>query len=166
MRSVFVAAAIAASALATNLATPRLHAVTDTAEGIPSNSDLRKLQGRWTAQAGAKRLVNVLLEVQGREVNVLITLPRGIKMHVQGQIRIDETASPRVLDWVKFNGPDDNELPDILGIYKLENDTLTVVNGGLHGGRPSEFKPGEGLLGDVVTFRRFSGESSDKTVKR
>jgi hypothetical protein len=89
-----------------------------------------------------------------------------MKIRVHGELRIDETVSPRVLDWVKFNGPDDNELPEILGIYKLENDTLTVVNGGLHGGRPREFKPGEGLLGDLVTFRRLPGEAKDKTVKR
>jgi uncharacterized protein (TIGR03067 family) len=135
-------------------------------EVISANSDLGRLQGRWTAQAGAKRLVQVVLEVQGREVDAFITLPRGIKLRAHGELRIDETTSPRTLDWVKFNGPDDADLPDILGIYKLENDTLTVVNGGLHGGRPREFKPGEGLLGELVTFRRLAGDSNDKTVKR
>jgi uncharacterized protein (TIGR03067 family) len=139
---------------------------TESAEAIPAKSDLSKLQGKWVAQAGAKRLVQVVLDVQGRDVEASITLPRGMKIRVHGELRIDETVSPRVLDWVKFNGPDDNELPEILGIYKLENDTLTVVNGGLHGGRPREFKPGEGLLGDLVTFRRLPGEAKDKTVKR
>ena len=154
------------AAVAVERATMVCAGTTSAAEAIPANSDLSKLQGRWTGQAGAKRLVNVVLDVQGRQVDVAITLPRGMKMRVHGELRIDESASPRVLDWVKFNGPDDNELPEILGIYKLENDTLTVVNGGLHGGRPREFKPGEGLLGELVTFRRIPGDAKDRTVKR
>ena len=41
-------------------------------------------------------------------------------------VEIDETAKPRALDWVNFNGLDDQELPDILAIYRLEGDTLQV----------------------------------------
>jgi uncharacterized protein (TIGR03067 family) len=165
MRRAIVVVSILISTVAAGRQT-MVRAGTETTEAIPANSDLSRLQGRWCGEAGAKRLVQVVLEVQGRQVEASIKLPRGMKMKVRGELRIDERTSPRTLDWVKFNGPDDNELPEILGIYRLENDTLTVVNGGLHGGRPSEFKPGEGLLGELVTFRRVPGDAKDRTVKR
>jgi uncharacterized protein (TIGR03067 family) len=98
--------------------------------------------------------MRVVLDVQGRQVNAVITTPQGLNLRAQGELKLDETTSPRSLDWVKFTGPDQQEFPSILGIYKLDHDTFTVCNGGLHGARPKEFKPGEGVLAEVVTFCR------------
>ena len=78
------------------------------------------------------------------EANLLLT----------GEVKLDATTSPRQLDWINFTGADQQEFPPVLGIYAIEGDRFTVCNGGLNGSRPSEFKPGDGILAEVVVFER------------
>jgi uncharacterized protein (TIGR03067 family) len=144
-KSIFPALVIVASTWVTSFAG---------AEAISPDSDLGRLQGRWTARAGAKKEVRVVLAVQGRRVDAWVATPQGIRFVFHGEIQIDETTSPRRLDWVKFTGADQQEFPQIPGIYKVDRDTFTVCNGGLNGSRPTEFKSGEGLLAEVVVFKR------------
>ncbi|MGP0062153.1 MAG: TIGR03067 domain-containing protein [Isosphaeraceae bacterium] len=131
-------------------------------EGISPESDLARLQGKWTARAGLRREIQVALEIQGRRVDAVVTTPHGINLKAQGEVKIDETTAPRALDWIKFNGPDQQELPAILGIYKLDRETFVVCTGGFNGDRPTEFKSGEGVLTEVVTFRRPPATSGEK----
>jgi uncharacterized protein (TIGR03067 family) len=133
------------------------------AEAISPDSDLGRLQGRWTARAGAKQQVRVVLAVQGRQVDASIATPQGIRFQVHGEVKVDETTSPRRLDWVKFTGADQQEFPEIPAIYKLDRDTFIVCNGGLHGPRPTEFKSGDGLLAEVVVFKREPEPTANKT---
>jgi uncharacterized protein (TIGR03067 family) len=123
-------------------------------ENTKTESDLARLQGRWTARAGAKREVRVVLEIQGKQVDASIRTPQGIRFQVRGEVKIDATTSPRSLDWIKFSGADQQELPDIRAIYKIDQDTFTVCNGGLGGRRPTEFTSGDGILAEVVVFAR------------
>ncbi len=124
------------------------------AEAFSPDSDMGRLQGRWTARAGAKREVRVIMAVVGRQVNVSIATPQGIRFKVRGEIQVDESTSPRQLDWIKFTGADQQVFPQISAIYKIDRDTFIVCNGGLNGTRPKEFKPGDGILADVVEFQR------------
>jgi uncharacterized protein (TIGR03067 family) len=133
------------------------------AEAIAPDSDLGRLQGRWTARAGAKHEVRVVLAVQGRRVDVSIATPQGIRFQVHGEVKVDETTSPRRLDWVKFTGADQQEFPEIPAIYKLDRDTFIVCNGGLEGPRPTDFKSGDGLLAEVVVFKREPDRAPSKT---
>jgi uncharacterized protein (TIGR03067 family) len=133
------------------------------AEAISPDSDLGRLQGRWTARAGAKHEVRVVLAVQGRRVIASIATPQGIRFQVHGEVKVDETMSPRRLDWVKFIGADQQEFPEIPAIYKLDRDTFIVCNGGLDGPRPTEFKSGDGLLAEVVVFKREPAPAQSKT---
>jgi uncharacterized protein (TIGR03067 family) len=133
------------------------------AEAISSDSDLGRLQGRWTARAGAKKEVRVVLSVEGRRVVASVATPQGIRFQLNGEVKVDETTSPRQLDWVKFTGADQQEFPAIPGIYKLDRDTFTVCNGGLNGSRPREFKAGDGLLAEVVVFKREPVPLASKT---
>jgi uncharacterized protein (TIGR03067 family) len=123
-------------------------------EFTKSETDLDRIQGRWTARAGAKREVRVMLEIQGAQVDASIRTPQGIRFQVRGQVKLDETTSPRSLDWVKFSGADQQEFPDIPAIYKLDRGTFTVCNGGLGGRRPAQFASGDGILTEVVVFER------------
>ena len=123
-------------------------------EAIPADTDLGRLQGRWTARAGARREVKVFLTIQGRRVDATIKTPQGVSFEVQGEVRLDETTSPRSLYWVNFSGADQQEFPQIPAIYKLDRDTFTLCNGGMNGTRPKEFKPGDGALADIVVFER------------
>jgi uncharacterized protein (TIGR03067 family) len=136
------------------------HAGTET---ISPDSDLGRIQGKWTAKAGARRELRVALDIQGRRVEAVVTTKQGINLRAQGEVKIDESTSPRTVDWIKFNGPDQQELPAILGIYKFDRETFVVCTGGFNGDRPSEFKPGEGVLTEVVTFRRPPAPSGEKS---
>ena len=106
--------------------------------------------------------MRVVLTVRGREVDVAISTPGGIRVQAQGVVKLDETTSPRHVDWINFTSADQQEFPQIPGIYKLDGDTFTVCNGGMNGSRPKEFKPGDGVLSEVAVFRR---ERVASTVK-
>ncbi|WP_165222310.1 TIGR03067 domain-containing protein [Aquisphaera insulae] len=134
-------------------------AVSTAFSGEAVQGDLAQLQGRWTAMAGAKKQVQVVMTIRDRVVTVDLKTPTGMNIQVKGELRVDETTSPRSLDWTKFAGPDDQPLPEIAAVYKVEQDTFTVCNGGFLGKRPREFKPGNGAFADVVVFRRLTNET-------
>jgi uncharacterized protein (TIGR03067 family) len=122
--------------------------------------DLARLQGRWTTQAGPKRNVTVVLDIQGIKARVGISTPQGLNFQVQGELRLNDRVAPRALDWVKFTGLDEQDLPDIPAIYEINGETFKVCNGGPNSARPTEFKRGESVLADVHVFERMkpSGE--------
>jgi uncharacterized protein (TIGR03067 family) len=136
-------------------------------EAATSAGDLGRLQGKWTAMAGTRREIRVVMEINGREVKVAISTPQGLNIKAQGELKLDESTTPRSLDWVKFSGPDQQPFPAIAAVYKLEGETFTVCNGGFLGARPKDFKPGEGALADVVVFRRpGSTETKPSTTQK
>jgi uncharacterized protein (TIGR03067 family) len=128
-------------------------------------ADLSRLQGRWSAKAGVRRELQVELEVIGQDVKVAITTPQGLNIKVRGGLRLNESTSPRSLDWVRLYGPDEQPLPEIAAIYKVDGETFTVCNGGFLGARPREFKAGDGALADVVVFKRLNS-TGNKTATR
>jgi len=124
-------------------------------ESTKSESDLARLQGKWTARAGARKEVRVLLEVKGRQVTASIKTPQGLRLLLEGEIKLDESTSPRQLDWINFTGADQQEFPPLLAIYSVDGDQFTVCNGGMNGARPTRFKAGDGILAEVVIFERL-----------
>ncbi|WP_165072192.1 TIGR03067 domain-containing protein [Paludisphaera rhizosphaerae] len=122
-------------------------------DGLVSG-DLAKLQGKWETQAGASRELRVTLEFTGKQAHVVIHTPQGLKIKARGEIRIDESTSPKRVDWVGFSAGDFQAIPEIQGVYKLEGEALILCNGGFNGARPVDFAPGDGPLADVVAFRR------------
>jgi len=74
--------------------------------------------------------------------------------------RSDQKTTPRSLNWCNFIGPGQQPLPEIAAVYKVEGDIFTVCNGGFHGARPKEFKPGDSALADLVVFRRLGPSTS------
>ena len=140
LRSLMVIAALAAPAIGA---------------GPEKDSDLGKLQGRWEASVGKRREFSVVLEVKGTEVSATISPRRGPKLQANGELQLDETATPRSLDWVKFSTPDGIEVPRLQSIYRLEGDRLIVRSGGFNDARPKAFeKGGEGVWSDVLVFTR------------
>lgn len=122
--------------------------------------DLGRLQGSWTADAGVRHDIHVVIEIKGRGVCAAIKTPQGLDFQVRGEVKLDETTSPRSLDWKKLTGPDQQPLPEIAAVYKIDGDTFTVCNGGFLGARPKEFKHGEGALADVVVFHRLDSKNA------
>jgi uncharacterized protein (TIGR03067 family) len=127
-------------------------------EAASRDGDLGRLQGRWSATAGARHEIHVTIEIKGRDVHAAIKTPQGLDLKVQGEVKLDETTNPRSLDWKKLTGPDQQPLPEIAAVYKIDGDTFTVCNGGFLGARPKEFKAGEGVLADVVIFHRLDAK--------
>jgi uncharacterized protein (TIGR03067 family) len=99
-----------------------------TDKAAPRDEDLGRLQGRWTALAGARREIRVLLEVKGRGVTVAITTPQGLDFQAEGELQLDQRTTPRSLNWCNFVGPGQQPLPEIAAVYKIEGDTFTVCN--------------------------------------
>ena len=121
----------------------------------PEGSDLSKLQGQWEASVGKRREFSVVLEVKGNDVSATITPKIGPKVKATGELQLDEGASPRSLDWVKFSTPDGIEVPKLLSIYRLEGDRLILRSGGFNDARPKVFeRGGEGLWSEVMVFTR------------
>ena len=131
----------------------------------PEKGDLGKLQGQWEASVGKKREIKVSLEVKGNEVSATITPKRGPKVKANGELQLDETVSPRSLDWVKFSTPDGIEVPKLQSIYRLEGDRLIVRSGGFNDARPKTFEAGgEGVWTDVLVFTRPSAAPKSDAV--
>ena len=114
---------------------------------------------------GARREVRVLLEFKGSQAKATIKTPHGVRLLLTGEVKLDATTSPRRLDWINFTGADQQEFPPLLGIYTLEGNRFTVCNGGLNRSRPTEFKPGDGILAEVVVFEREPSSVADGKSK-
>lgn len=125
--------------------------------------DLAKLQGAWTAKVGPNKDIPITLSIKDKAVEISGTRPNGEDFKLRGEIKIDEMASPKTIDWVKFTGPEGNELPDNLAIYKLEADSWTVCNGGRGNDRPTEFKAGEGGPPMLTTWTRVKADEKPIT---
>ncbi len=127
----------------------------------PEGSDLSKIQGQWEASIGRRKEFSVALKIQGNEVEATISPKIGPKVRASGELQLDEAASLRSLDWVKFATLDGQEVPRLLSIYRLEGDKLLIRSGGFNDGRPSTFeKGGEGPWTDVLVFRRAARAES------
>ncbi len=128
----------------------------------PEGSDLSKLQGCWETSVGRRREISVTIEIKGNDVAATVTPKVGPKLRVSGELQVDEAASPRSLDWVKFSTLDGQEIPRLLSIYRLEGDRLVVRSGGFNDSRPKVFeKGGEGVWSEVVVFTRPAAPKPD-----
>ena len=94
-----------------------VHAADKTA---PGDEDLGRLQGRWTAMAGARQEIRVVLEVKGQGVTVAITTPQGLDFQAEGELKLDQKTTPRSLNWCNFVGPGQQPLPEIAAVYKVK----------------------------------------------
>jgi len=119
-----------------------------------SNGDLSKLQGRWETKVGLRKATIVALEIKGNAVAATISTPQGRKIQADGELRLDETTSPKALDWVKFTTIDGDEVPEMRAIYRLEEGRLYVRSGGFNDDRPTKFDAGEGVWANVLIFQR------------
>jgi hypothetical protein len=69
-------------------------------------------------------------------------------------VEIDESTTPRSLDWRNIELADGQPLPTLRGVYLLESNSLTIRNGSFAGTRPKNFEPGDSVVASRVTFRR------------
>ena len=118
------------------------------------DGDLAKLQGRWQTKIGLRKATVVMIEIKGNAVAATISTPQGRKIQADGELKIDEQAQPKALDWIKFTTIDGEEVPEMHAIYRLEDGRLFIRSGGFNDQRPSGFNPGEGVWAKVLVFQR------------
>ncbi len=156
MRQLFAAIVIAATAsVASAQEKPKADAPKD---------DLAKLQGKWSATVGPNKDIPIVFEIKDRTVTLIVTI-EGEDRTITGELKIDETKSPKHLDWLKFTTPDGQELDDNLAIYKIDGDELTTCSGGPGNERPTEFKEGEGGPPNLTVLKRVKDEAKKEEKK-
>jgi uncharacterized protein (TIGR03067 family) len=104
--------------------------------------DLGKLQGTWKGTVGANNEIPITIKIEGMAITATFTNDEGKEMVLKGEVKVDEKATPKAVDFVKFTDPDGKDLPDNLGIYELKDDEWKVCSGGQDNPRPTEFKEG------------------------
>jgi uncharacterized protein (TIGR03067 family) len=81
-----------------------------------------------------------------REGAVVKTVPR--------QYKVDTKANPATIDITYQKDGGAAQPPDMLGIYKIDGDTLTLCYTPGGGERPTTFEPAEGVRVAVMVLRR------------
>jgi uncharacterized protein (TIGR03067 family) len=121
-----------------------------------TKGDLGKFQGSWTTTFGTEGNLKLTVTFKESAVTVSGTTPDGDAFEIMGEVRLNDEAKPhKTLDWVKFAGPDGNDLPDNLSIYKFDDaDTIRICNGGPGQERPTEFKQGDGAHPSLLVLKR------------
>ena len=119
--------------------------------------DLGKIQGKWSAMIGPNKDIPLTVEFKGNAAIIAVTIS-GEEKTLKAEIKLDESKSPKLWDWTKFEGPDGQKIEDNLGIYKLDGDKLTLCSGGPGNDRPTEFKAGDNSPPNLVELTRVKEE--------
>jgi uncharacterized protein (TIGR03067 family) len=117
--------------------------------------DLAKLQGNWKAMIGPNKDRPITMEVKGKTIAAKITGEDGEMSSLKGELAVNDSAKIPAIDFTKFKNQQGEDVGDVLGIYRLEGDTLTLCTGNPGDARPTEFKAGEDNGGHrLMTFTR------------
>jgi uncharacterized protein (TIGR03067 family) len=137
--------------------------------------DLAKLQGKWAAYVQYPTgKMKVVIDFQGDQVFTTMGDDPDSKPDTQQQVKIDEKAKPRTMDFVngKKLGAEPGSaaaqlgVPDIMGIYELDGDTLRVASIPLSSKRPVSLKPAKGIFVATYTRGTTPSESADAAAPK
>jgi uncharacterized protein (TIGR03067 family) len=150
--------------------------------GQPLHGDLAKLQGRWwtkTSTGGSGGpIVNVVIIEGDRMTTYDPKLGTGkagepaLEPITVGQIRLDESVTPRTVDFINMKAHTDQlgdiKLRDQIGIYTISRDTVKLcVNVGLvNSRRPSKFMEDPRTAVAVIVWSRNDPAVEAATTKR
>ena len=107
----------------------------------PGKKDLAAMQGDWACdrmERDGMKFPDEAAQAYFRTVKgKAYTVYRFKKAVGKGTFTLDATKSPRQIDLTLGDGPAKGKT--VLGIYKIDGDTLTLCYGGPGGKRPAEF---------------------------
>ena len=96
------------------------------------------------------------LKIEGNKATATFTTPEGDEVTINGEIKINDTATPKTIDFVNFKRPNGEDAEDNLGITELNGDELKRVQ------RRTRQGPSHGIQGR----RRRPAESPDLSCDR
>ena len=124
--------------------------------------ELKRHQGTWVTtssifdgQAAAPELVRSIKRIVTDDH---VVWERDGKRFAGTTIVLDPKKEPKTIDVIPDGGPNRGE--HILGIYKLEGDTITICMAGPAQPRPKDFKAEKGSGCTLRTFEREKGKLS------
>jgi uncharacterized protein (TIGR03067 family) len=134
------------------------------AEDKAPEGDLAQLRGTWKSlsKPGDR---TIILEIKGRGVSLVFATPQGESHSAKAELKLDETATPKAMDWLRVVR-DGQDAPDVVAIYELRGDTLTIraarrAPDVAQVVRPTEFRPDqEAGADDQVVFLRQKVEAT------
>ena len=118
--------------------------------------DLAKLQGSWEAKTGLQPdYADLIWVIRAGRCNVSVRAPDGVTTIHDVELTIDETTTPKSLDFKGGIAPEGPLKSISRSIYELDGNTLKICAGYPDGPRPSEFKAGvEGRAPELLIFER------------
>jgi uncharacterized protein (TIGR03067 family) len=122
--------------------------------------DLKALQGAWTGMVGPNKDFPITLTFEKSSVTISLTTPEGEEVTIKGEIKLDESKTPRQLDWINFTLPDGTKPETNLAIYEIKGDEFKVCSGGPGQDRPTEFKDDPNGMPNLVVFTRKKASQS------
>ncbi|RUL83968.1 hypothetical protein [Tautonia sociabilis] len=91
------------------------------------DGDLLAMQGEWSGAVGPNGLLRASLSIQGRSARFVLLGPDGQEVFsASGLVRLDETVTPRAMDWIPDDGQSDRP---VLSIYELDGSSLRICLG-------------------------------------
>jgi uncharacterized protein (TIGR03067 family) len=128
------------------------------ADDSAPEGDLAKLQGKWSTMVGPAKTVPALLVIKGSSITLSLTTPQGATRTLKGELKLEEKATPKAMDWVKLTA-DGRDGPDVQSIYDINGDTLKIRGAGPGKERPTEFKDDDET--SRITSMVFTREKDD-----
>ena len=137
---------------------------------VDGPDELAKHQGTWAVVSqvrdGQDAPANVVASIRRVVEGDHVTWIREGKNFAGTKVVYDVTKSPHALDLIPDGGPHRGE--HVLGIYKLEGDTLTICVADPGEPRPSAFEAAAGSKRTLQTFKRIKaleqGKAKDRKV--
>ena len=78
----------------------------------------------------------------------------GNVIEMKGEMRVNDLANPRTIDFFHFTKGDGEAAQDNLGIYAFDGEKIKVCVGGAGNERPTEFKADEAGSHNLLIFAR------------
>lgn len=122
----------------------------------PARQELNKQQGTWVTVSfrhdGQERPGEVVRTITRTVDGDHVVWKRDGKSFAGTTIALDPGQSPRAIDVSPDGGPTRGKW--VLGIYKIENDTLTICMAGPDQPRPRDFKAEKGSKLTLMVLKR------------